>query len=210
LYPFVGGTASSHSYNLKNTAQFQITWNGGVTHNSNGVIFNGTNGYGNTGYNLSTNSTITNISAGAYNRSTGNTGAAFGGINESFQGTQLYIKFSDNNTYYTANDYILTGNGDHVSDRRGFFIVNRESLTEKRLYKNGAYIPFTLVDPSGNNANPNTNVLIGARGSTGGTVDGYDTGNYAFDFLGDTLTSTDIANFYTAVQAFQTTLGRQV
>lgn len=208
LYPFVGGTATTHSYNLKNTAQFQITWNGGITHNSQGVTFNGTNGYGNTGYNLSTNSTITNISAGAYNRSTGNTGAAFGAVNEGFQGTQLYIKFSNNNTYYTANDYIITGNGNYVSDRRGFFIVNRESLTSKRLYKNGASV--TSDNPNGNDANPNANVLIGARGSTGATIDGYDTGNYAFHFLGDTLTATDIANFYTAVQAFQTALSRNV
>jgi len=205
LYPFVGGTASSNSFNLRNTAQFQITWNGGVTHNSNGVTFNGTNGYGNTGYNLSTNSTITNISGGVYNRSTGNTGASFGAINAGFQGLQLSIKFSDNNTYYGANDFILTGSGNHVSDRRGFFIVNRESLTSKRFYRNGASI--TSANPGGNDANPNTNVLLGARGAQ---IDSYDSGNYAFHFLGDTLTPTEAANFYTAVQAFQTTLGRQV
>jgi len=51
IYPFVGGTSSTHSYNLKNTAQYQITWNGGITHSSNGVQFGGVNGYGNTGLN---------------------------------------------------------------------------------------------------------------------------------------------------------------
>ena len=49
IYPFVGGSASSHSYNLKNTAQFQITWGGGVTHNANGITGNGTTGFGLTG-----------------------------------------------------------------------------------------------------------------------------------------------------------------
>jgi hypothetical protein len=38
----------------------------------------------------------------------------------------------------------------------------------------------------------------------------YNTTNFAFISLGGALTATDAANFYTAVQAFQTTLGRQV
>ena len=54
IYPMVGGTATSHSYNLKDTTKFQITWNGGLTHSSNGVTPNGTNGYGDTGINSST------------------------------------------------------------------------------------------------------------------------------------------------------------
>jgi hypothetical protein len=33
---------------------------------------------------------------------------------------------------------------------------------------------------------------------------------YAFMSIGDGLTDTQASNFYTAVQAFQTTLGRQV
>ena len=37
IYPFVGGTDASHSYNLKDSTQYQITWTTGVTHNSNGV-----------------------------------------------------------------------------------------------------------------------------------------------------------------------------
>ena len=51
IYPFVGGTAATHSYNLKNTAAHQITWFGGLTHDSNGVTPNGTNGYGNLNFN---------------------------------------------------------------------------------------------------------------------------------------------------------------
>jgi len=49
LYPFLGGNATAHSFNLKNTAQYQMTWYSGVTHDSTGVTFNGTSGYGDTG-----------------------------------------------------------------------------------------------------------------------------------------------------------------
>ena len=50
IYPFVGGTATTHSYNLKNTSQYQITWSTGVTHTSDGVDgANSGTGYGDTG-----------------------------------------------------------------------------------------------------------------------------------------------------------------
>jgi hypothetical protein len=52
LYPFVGGTASTHKYNLKNPldtdAAFRLTFSGGWTHSANGVQPNGTNGYADT------------------------------------------------------------------------------------------------------------------------------------------------------------------
>src|SRR5690606_34241568 len=43
-------TSVTHSYNLKNTGTFQITWSGSPTHSANGVAFNGTNQYGNTNF----------------------------------------------------------------------------------------------------------------------------------------------------------------
>ena len=49
LYPFAGGTSTKHSYNFMNTAQYQITFNGGWTHSSTGSLPNGTNAYANTG-----------------------------------------------------------------------------------------------------------------------------------------------------------------
>jgi hypothetical protein len=45
IYPFIGGTAFSHKYNLKNPADtnsaYRILFSGGVIHSSKGVIFNG-------------------------------------------------------------------------------------------------------------------------------------------------------------------------
>jgi hypothetical protein len=39
---------------------------------------------------------------------------------------------------------------------------------------------------------------------------GYYANQFAFASIGDGLTNTEAANFYTAVQAYQTTLSRQV
>ena len=45
IYPYVGGTATTHKFNLvdplDDNAAFRITWNGGVTHNANGITGNG-------------------------------------------------------------------------------------------------------------------------------------------------------------------------
>ena len=59
IYPFIGGTASLHKWNLKNPldtdAAFRLVFNGGWTHSSTGALPNGTNAYANTFYNLSIN-----------------------------------------------------------------------------------------------------------------------------------------------------------
>ena len=207
LFPFVGGDATKHSFNLKNPAQFQINWSGGVTHSSNGVLFGGINGYGNTNYNLSINSTANNISAGTYSRTNAvTTGAFFGGLNVSFDGLQLTPKFTDNNTYYATNDYVANGLGNFVTDTRGMFVVTRVNSTNKAVYRNGVQI-----STSGTTTNiaPNVNVYLGARNANG-IDNSHDTRQHALDYIGELLTGAEIGNLYTAVQTFQTTLGRNV
>ena len=52
IYPFVGGTATTHKWNLKDprdlNAAFRLTFTGGWTHSSTGAQPNGVNGYADT------------------------------------------------------------------------------------------------------------------------------------------------------------------
>jgi len=52
IYPFVGGTATTHKWNLKDPrdldAAFRLVFNGGWTHSSTGADPNGTNAYADT------------------------------------------------------------------------------------------------------------------------------------------------------------------
>ena len=52
VYPFVGGSAASHKWNLKDpqdtNAAYRLTFTGCWTHSSTGALPNGTNGYANT------------------------------------------------------------------------------------------------------------------------------------------------------------------
>jgi hypothetical protein len=56
---------------------------------------------------------------------------------------------------------------------------------------------------------PNVSVYLGAR-SNNGTAVGFSLHQLAFAFLGGGLNDTEAAALYTAVQAFNTTLSRQV
>ena len=208
IYPYVGGTSSSTSYNLKNPAQFQISWIGGVTWSNNGVQFGGVNGYGITGYNVSANNTTDNVSAGVYSRTNTTVAAAsFSALGGAFSGLELIIKFSDNNTYYGVNSDIGSGAGNFVSDTRGMFVISKLATNQKVIYRNGTQISSNTY--GGGNVSPNFIVHVGARNNQG-TIQLYDSRQHAFQYIGETLTAAEVGNLYTAVQAFQTTLGRQV
>jgi hypothetical protein len=210
LYPMVGGTASQHKFNLKNPLDtdgaFRMTFHGGVTHSSNGITF-ATNGYADTKWLPSANSTTSNVSGGAYSRTNLTADyALFGSLGFSFNGLLVTPKSASGITFYGANNYIVDGSANFVTDTRGLFHVNRDSLTVTRLFRNGTSIRTATV---GSITPPAFAVYLGAR-NYAGTTQSYFNGNLAFAFLGDTLTLTEAGNFYTAVQAFQTTLSRQV
>ena len=88
----------------------------------------------------------------------------------------------------------------------GHYIATRTASNAQKGYKNGVAITTST------NAvvNDNTTMYIGAAFRAGVGALGYDNRQVAFSSIGDGLTDTEAANFYTAVQTFQTTLGRQV
>ena len=54
IYPMIGGNSTAHSYNLRNVAQYQLSFVGGWTHSATGAQPNGVNAYADTGLNIST------------------------------------------------------------------------------------------------------------------------------------------------------------
>jgi hypothetical protein len=70
VYPFVGGTATSHRFNLKDpravAAAFYLDFNGGWTHDSTGALPSGTNGWANTNLVMSSILTPYNAAMGVY------------------------------------------------------------------------------------------------------------------------------------------------
>ena len=212
IYPIIGGTASSHKFNLKDPrdldAAFRLTFATGWTHSATGMKGNGTTAFADSFFNLSTQTTVTNVSAGAYIRDNSiKASVSFGAVNNSFVGLQIAPKFTDNNTYFGANNLITNGSGNFVTDTRGLFVVSKTGATQTQLFRNGSLI--RTATPTTVNTLVNANVVIGARRNIN-LIQNYETREIAFVYFGDTLNSTEIANLYTAVQAFQTTNFRQV
>lgn len=204
-YPMVGGSATSHSYNLKNPSQFQITWSGGITHSANGVLFGGVNGYGNTGYNQTTvGDTLNSAHLSYYSRTNSNgTEVEIGVQNPSANYNILEIRTSGT-TYFLQNQNLFTTASD--SDSRGFYLGNRQASNDIDGWRSGVKL---VNGTTASDRLPNANIFIGAFNNVG-IPSTYTTKQCAFASIGQGLSDTEAANFYTAVQAFQVSLSRNV
>jgi len=223
IYPFVGGTATTHKFNLKNPADsnaaFRLQFNGGGTHDSNGYNMNGTNAYGDTYFNPSLISGFNNNNhysiylktetpvGGGWHIGVGNTNTGdplFGFAARRNMGGGVYQEIFD-----SGNNSQNGRLANSVADGRGFFIGSKTSANSRVIYRNSTQIlssslTVTSVTP------PNDVMYIGAMKGSSGSSNLYLGGINSFTTIGDGLTDTEAANLYIAVQAFQTTLGRQV
>jgi hypothetical protein len=212
LYPFVGGNATSHRFNLKtpttNSSDFYLIPYGGINHASTGVQFNGTTGYFDTQLNQNSHLTKTSYALGVYSRlNLTDTGVIIGSIDANTGGNAIYGRLSvDGNAYYGINV-----NGEYIShtenNTRGLYTASRTSSVLATAYKNGISKGTNTNAQSGNATT--SSFFIGCRNDTG-TPSFYTTTELAFAYISDGLNSTEAANLYTSVQSFNTTLNRQV
>lgn len=206
LYPFVGGSATSHKFNLKDPrdldAAYRLTFGGGMTHSSDGLIPNGTTAYANT-YLKPSDLPASDVHLSYYSKSDSAKGCDMGSYLSTILG--FYSKLDDNNSYLYTN----TGGGNAyvgTNDTRAFFLANRPNSTTSILYKNTT----KLINATKNVEIPNSvNMYIGGLNFNGTLADPTNK-ICAFSSIGNSLNDTEQANFYTAVQAYQTTLNRQV
>jgi hypothetical protein len=200
LYPFVGGTNSQHAWNLKDTTTYKITWYGGVTSSANGILGNGTNGYGDT---FLANNVMaqSNAHISVYSRTNyQGTVSDIASYSNQF-GSFMYIRGGGNNFEGQVN----AGTRVNVSntDSRGLFLITRTSAISQTGQKNTTQ--YVTASVPTNHIASSFKLL-----RTGDASAEYSPRNLAFASIGDGLTDAEALNFYTAVQAFQTTIGRSI
>jgi hypothetical protein len=204
IYPYVGGTASTHKFNLKDPrdldAAYRLVFSGGWTHSSTGALPNGTNGYATTKFATNLYTSASNFGMGSYTR-TNTTGGAEIGV---FNPDQRYVGSNlTNNAYFGIGTGFLTSAN---LDSRAFWQVHRTSASVVKVFKNGSVF---LSGTTGAGTLNTKEIYIGALNDNG--AGNYYTGKeFALSFISDGLTDTEAANWRTAVQTFQTTLGRQI
>jgi hypothetical protein len=202
IYPFVGGNSTKHAYNFINTATYQLTFTGGWTHASTGALPNGTNAYANTGLIPSSVLTLNNAHFSAYLRTNTNAGVDVGcaipGFTSQLAGrlTGIYI----GNIHQTLNSTVANASS------TGHYLASRTGATTNTGYKNGASILASTVVST---TRPSVNVYLSARNNNG-TADNFSARELALASIGSGLTAGEVSTLYTLIQAFQTSLSRQV
>jgi hypothetical protein len=199
IYPMVGASAAACAQNLKSSS-FTGTFSGGWTYSANGITGNGTNAYMDT--NVKNNINLIDRAShwSMYFRTLGN--FEFNGYyNGSVFGVQLNTV--PGKIALGLNNLILTT----VNSTIGYLIGSINSSTSSKLYLNNTnpYINTSAVGV----ISQNLNFYIGAMNNLG-SPGFYSTQQISFTSLGDNLNDTQASDFYTAVQAFQTTLSRNV
>jgi len=211
IYPFVGGTSGSHKFNLKDPrdtdAAFRLTFSGSWTHTSTGAKPDGNTAWADTflipSNNLSQNSTSLGFYSGT---SLISFKAAMGSVQTTpspISAIQIYPAYTSQGFYGDVNDgsTVTTPN----TDSTGFIFAYRTTSNQK---KHSIRNSITTLNEISSGLST-YKLHIGAR-NVNGTAQDFSTYEHRFSFIGDGLTDTEAANLYTAVQRFQTTLGRQV
>ena len=210
IYPFVGGTAAKHRYNLKipttNFSDFYMTFYGFGTHSNNGWQADGTNSAADTSIipsvHMNTNQNNMCFSAYVRNRPKGvlvgtdnNYRTALMPNNNGTSGGVMYYPLN------TTNSMSRTP----APTNSGFYMNTRSDNTTVKLFRNGL-----LYDSTTNVTNglDNLPILLGARNGYPASL--YSDNEFAFASIGSGLTDAESLSFYNVVQAYQTTLGRQV
>ena len=210
LYPFVGGTAAQHRFNLKDprtvNAAFYLDFLGGVTHSSSGVVFGGINGYANTKLIPSTSLSLNSNGFGIYLstlNSAGSDPSFLGAYSTGGQASYLSPFNSNTQVRGALNGTVINSS---IITPTGLLSFQKTTSTLSTLYKNSTGIG------NGNSGGtlPAVEMFIGCLGIGGTYNPSFTNVTSSFTYVSDGLTSTEVSNLYTAVQAYQTTLGRNV
>lgn len=209
IYPFVGGTASTHKYNFMNAVDsnsaFRLVFSGGGTHSSNGYQPAGVNGYANTNFKPNLNASgIDNFHNSYYSRTNVNlVQIEMGGGASDADGTLLEIRTSDV-TYIRVNSGTPSNFAD--TNSQGFYTQSRATGLLQKGFKNGV---LKVSGASSSTTNVVQDIYLGAYNSNG-TPKYYTSKECAFASIGDSLTDGEATTFYNLVQAMQVTLSRNV
>jgi hypothetical protein len=198
LYPFVGGTASTHKWNFMNAvdsdAAFRTTFFGTWTHTSSGAKPNGTNAYART---YCVPSSSARSAYGVYTTQQIDTGVkavmAQGSSTTNYMSpsvTVIGVRGSGTITGFPTTTKGMIMGFDVDTSTSYYANINGTGQTVTRTYT--AY-----------NAN---DYFLGAFSA----ASYFSANNLALAFVGGFANQTEATTFRTLVQSFQTTLGRQV
>jgi hypothetical protein len=213
IYPMVGASAAACSQNLKSSS-FTGTFSSGWTFSSTGVTPNGTSAYMDTNLNpsLQTNFIINNHQS-FYSRTQTPSGIGWNmGVGNFSTGSPLFglaVVRSGNSAIYDSGAFLVARITSTQTDGRAFWLGMCNASNSRKFVKNGIVIATNTATDTITASN--ANIAIGALMDTATSLPTtFMSQQCAFASIGDGLTDTQASNLYTAVQAFQTSLSRNI
>jgi hypothetical protein len=219
IYPVVGGTASQHKYNLKDPRDldvaFRLTFATGWTHSSTGMLPNGATfansfltpnvniptGGDSLHYYSRTNATSTNDYMIGCETLSPTTILGLVG-KRTANGRGFYLSSNPSLTYQNAQQDNL------ARDTRGLFSGTGDGANTYFYLKGVQLATNTTLQTLLSRA---TNILyLGASRNNAGTAINFTSKECAFAAIAKEMTTTKLVDLNTIVQAYQTTLSRQV
>ena len=212
IYPIIGGTAITHKLNLVDPrdadAAFRLTFYNSPTHDANGITWNGTSQYADT--HLSPNTSLNNIChMGCYINQTpigAHNVTEMGSLDSSSSSLMLSTRYGDGKMYADMFSD-STKLSQTVPDAGGLYIISNTDGNTGKAYVNGAGMPATVN--IGSTTRPTRNIYMGASNQATGTT-GYSARRFAFASIGAGLSAAENTALYNSVQAYQSSLGRQI
>lgn len=218
VYPFVGGTATTHKYNLKDPrdldAAFRLAFNGGWTHNANGITGNGTNTYADT-------FSFSSRTIGVYSRVNGKFLGQTAAYEDGDGFMSNYVGFEMGGNTLVSNNNFITISGAPFTKMYTVVDSDNSNANSLKVYRNG----IDTLTPSSAGATPwskSINYVLGAtRYAEYGynmypvpiTVfeSGFGVANIALACFSDNIfTASEASNLNNRVVTFQTSLSRNV
>jgi len=204
IYPMVGGTSTKHAFNFMNTSLYNLTFNGGWTHSATGALPNGTNAYATTGIIPNSILSLNSTHLSYYSRNNTNVGSDIGCI-QSVPTRICRMEVRDAGLFRIGvNDAALITIANASS--LGYFLGTRTASTARAIYKNGA---LANSDNVVSTTLPTIGIFLGA-GNVSGVANSYSNRQCALASIGSGLTAGEVSTLYTLIQAFQTSLSRNV
>jgi hypothetical protein len=206
IYPFVGGAAASHKFNLKDPqdadAAFRLTFAGSPTHDSNGVTFaSASSQIANAYWNPTTYGLQNSIGTSVYSKTNNEETTCLMGCSS----TNVIVLRPRRATNTMAVGICTSGVGATATnnDSSGFFTAVRVASNSLKVYRNGTEILSSTVSSAGL---PNFNMGIGGRNAS--TPSEYCNKNIAMAIIHEGLNATEAGNLNSRHSTFQTALGR--
>lgn len=204
VYPILGSSATQHAWNAITPSDFKLTYSGTVTHTSQYMVGDGTTGFANTQFQMSTQipSGLGGIGVWIKNNTGAGATVAIGAKSAGPSYTQIF-PYLGGTFYGQVNTLNSITENTGVITSAGFSFASKLSSSNSFIQRDASQFSFinsTLSVTTGN-------IYIGAENDNG-VGNFYSTAQVSVALITNSLSLTEASNLYTNLSTFITAVAK--